>query len=320
MIRSRALLTSLLAAALTLVAPVAASAAPDVGVRVDLPGATTIEGSPVVTVGGTLTISLVARNPGVEVANDVSLSLTLPGSFRAVVSSPPAGTTCTVLGTVVSCTVSSLAPAAEQKLTITTQAWRSGIVDAVAVAQVAGDTNTNNDLRIARLSVLRQSTGSKCSILGTAKAETIVGTSGDDRVCGLGGNDVVRALAGDDRVFGGAGNDRVLGAAGSDWLSGGLGNDTLLGGAGNDGIHGDAGNDVLRGEANGDTLSGGAGKDTLDGGSHLDAFLGGPGNDKILACDGISETVLGEAGRDSAALDRRDTLVYGIEVRLPCRR
>lgn len=77
--------------------------------------------------------------------------------------------------------------------------------------------------------------GLKCTIVGTSKADTLKGTSGNDVICGLGGNDTISGLGGNDTIDGGDGGDT---------LGGGDGNDLLYGGAGTDKFFGDAGTNV----------------------------------------------------------------------------
>lgn len=99
------------------------------------------------------------------------------------------------------------------------------------------------------------STGLRCTIVGTAKADSLRGTSGRDVICGLGGNDKITGLGGDDVIDGGSGTDSVYG---------GPGNDILVGGTGADALRGDSGNDKIYGGASADALNGGTGSDTCD--------------------------------------------------------
>ena len=93
----------------------------------------------------------------------------------------------------------------------------------------------------------------KCTIVGTARAETLNGTAQNDVICGLGGND---------RIFGNGGNDTLVGGLGNDSLSGGAGIDILLGGQGSD---------VLTGGAGADRLTGGTGRDAISAGTAGDS-------------------------------------------------
>src|SRR6266545_2571064 len=72
------------------------------------------------------------------------------------------------------------------------------------------------------------STGERCTVVGTARADLLKGTSRDDNICGLGGNDTIRGLGGSDILDGGPGDDLVDGGAGVDILLGAQGNDLLL--------------------------------------------------------------------------------------------
>lgn len=93
----------------------------------------------------------------------------------------------------------------------------------------------------------------KCTIVGTARAETLNGTAQNDVICGLGGND---------RIFGNGGNDTLVG---------GLGNDSLSGGAGTDILLGVQGSDVLTGGTGADRLIGGSGRDAISAGTAGDS-------------------------------------------------
>ena len=68
----------------------------------------------------------------------------------------------------------------------------------------------------------------RCTVLGTAYANTVTGSGRSDSICTFSGNDTVDA---------GAGNDEI---------DGGTGNDTLTGGPGRDVIIGDGGNDLIK--------------------------------------------------------------------------
>ena len=142
--------------------------------------------------------------------------------------------------------------------------------------------------------------------------------SGSDRLCGAANNDLFLGADGTDNLAGGSGSDTLKGGAGDDKLNGGAGDDTLLGGAGNDrtadvtgGVcsgNSMAGNDQVDGGAGNDDLEGGAGNDKLIGGPGKDQLDGGAGNDQILAADGSRDVVKCGAGRDSATVDRVDSV------------
>lgn len=93
--------------------------------------------------------------------------------------------------------------------------------------------------------VPRAADGSRCTIVGTASADTLRGTRRDDVICGLGGNDRISGGAGRDTIDGGAGADTILGEDGGDLILGGDGTDTLNGGASADRIVSGAGRDAV---------------------------------------------------------------------------
>jgi RTX calcium-binding nonapeptide repeat (4 copies) len=81
---------------------------------------------------------------------------------------------------------------------------------------------------------------------------TIVGTPRNDVLSGAAGRDVIVGLGG---------NDKLSGLGGNDVICGGPGKDTRNGGKGNDKLYGDAGKDTLKGGPGKDKLVGGPGKD-----------------------------------------------------------
>jgi len=97
----------------------------------------------------------------------------------------------------------------------------------------------------AAAQVQRAADGSRCTIVGTERADTLRGTRRDDVICGLGGND---------RIFGGTGRDTIDGGAGADTVAGDDGMDLLLGGDGTD---------MLNGGASADRVVGGTGRDAV---------------------------------------------------------
>lgn len=76
------------------------------------------------------------------------------------------------------------------------------------------------------------SDGVRCTIVGTAYADTLFGTAGRDVVCGLGGNDRLVGMQGADLLEGGPGADVLDGRGGADVVRGGSGNDLLVGSGG----------------------------------------------------------------------------------------
>lgn len=175
-------------------------------------------------------------------------------------------------------------------------------------------------------SVVRTSTGVRCTIVGTAAADVLVGTGRADVICGRGGNDVVRAGKGNDIVDGGPGADRLRGDEGHDTLLGGTGNDVVLGmngddiiraeagndrvtaSAGNDRVTGGDGNDILLGDDGSDALAGEAGDDDIDGSNADDRLTGGPGNDVLRSGSG-DDSVDGGGGDNLCIVDGRDRRV-----------
>ena len=100
-----------------------------------------------------------------------------------------------------------------------------------------------------------------------------------------------------------------------DLLDGGPGGERLVGGAGNDRLRGMDGDDCLEGGAGNDRLEGGNGNDRLSGGIGNDSIDGGSGNDAVFAREGRRDTVRCGSGRDSARVDRVDTVSGCEQVR-----
>jgi hypothetical protein len=127
-------------------------------------------------------------------------------------------------------------------------------------------------------------------VRGTAFGDRLVGGDGDDLLKGQGADDCLEGGTGADVLDGGDGNDRLAGSSGRDRLGGGTGDDKLTGGKGNDRLTGGPGND---------TISPGSGRDVVDAGG---------GNDIINSVDGVKETIVCGAGRDTVRADKRDRL------------
>jgi hypothetical protein len=106
----------------------------------------------------------------------------------------------------------------------------------------------------------------RCTIVGSARADTLRGTSGRNVICGRGGGDTIHGNGGSDLVRGEGGNDKLYGDAAIDRLDGGLGADTLTGGGGRDESRGGGGNDTFYA------------KDGV-----RDSLVGGPGTDRSRA-------------------------------------
>ena len=135
--------------------------------------------------------------------------------------------------------------------------------------------------------------------VGTDRPDEIDGFAIGDRMLGLGGRDRLRGFAGRDCLSGGPAPDNLYGGAGPDRLGGGPGPDELSGGTGNDKLDGGAKHDVIRG---------GPGKDRLRAGGLTDSLIGGTGNDTLLARNGHRDIVRCGPGRDTARVDRIDTV------------
>ena len=149
---------------------------------------------------------------------------------------------------------------------------------------------------------------------GTSAADTISGTAFGDRMRGGKGNDKLNGLAGIDCLAGDSGDDILKGGTGHDrTLSGGSGNDRADGGSGNDGVRGDKGDDRLKGGRGNDKISGGAGDDSIDAGKGTNTVSGGTGDDRISAKNGRKDRIKCGAGKDSARVDRIDS-VSGCET------
>lgn len=95
---------------------------------------------------------------------------------------------------------------------------------------------------------------SRCTIIGTPKADHVVGTAGNDVICGLGGKDTIKGGGGRDVIDGANGADRLSGQAGGDFLLGLRGRDLLAGGGGADGLAAGRGRDRVRAGAGADRI------------------------------------------------------------------
>jgi len=151
---------------------------------------------------------------------------------------------------------------------------------------------------VSAASVPVSSSGARCTIVGTPRADVLVGTSHRDVICGRGGDDVIRGMGGDDVIDGGPGADRIDAGTGSDRIDGGTGNDRIVGGTGNDRIDAGTGNDRIDGGTGNDRIVGGTGKDTIDAGAGNDRVDSGSGDDRVVGGTG-SDTVTSGTGNDS---------------------
>lgn len=182
------------------------------------------------------------------------------------------------------------------------------------------------------------------------RTDVIVGLGGNDFITG--GNDYPENGDPPDYICGGGGSDEIYGGPGADHMSGGSGRDTVEGSFGSDILEGRKGadrisdaddeyeglKDTLRGQKGNDVLISDSGPDTFSGGVGDDRIIdnwcfdpsrlyGGPGSDYFSSYisnpygGGCSESdadhVFGDAGRDSADVDRYDvtTAVEKISVR-----
>ena len=182
----------------------------------------------------------------------------------------------------------------------------------VAHIDLGKDTTANCEgLRSGPNEVLATDPSGAQTFAGSTAADTHVGGSGDDRLSGQGGGDFLCGQGGDDIVDGGTGNDSLFGdactspaaaarAAGMR-AAAAAGDDTLLGGPGRD------------------SLRGGGGADRLTGGGGVDTYDAGAGKDRVDAADGRRERVRCGPGRDTARIDRRDTVRGCERVRRPRR-
>ena len=144
------------------------------------------------------------------------------------------------------------------------------------------------------------------SLYGGFGSDYIVGGPGGDVIDGGYDNDTLVGGLGGDSLYGSFGTDYIYGQDGNDYLSGGDQNDYLYCGYGNDTGVGGFGDDEIHGEAGDDYLYGQDGSDWILGDGGCDYMSGGNGNDYFTAQDGVSETIDGGAGWDTAFVDDRD--------------
>jgi Ca2+-binding RTX toxin-like protein len=141
--------------------------------------------------------------------------------------------------------------------------------------------------------------GKTATKVGTAAADVLSGTGKADVIAGLGGNDTLKGLGGADGLCGGAGKDTEIGGGGKDTLLGQGGPDTLKGGKAND---------TLKGGPAKDRLIGGGGKDKMVGGAGRNTYKGGGGADAVKARNKKKDTINCGPGRDTALVDKIDTV------------
>ncbi|CCK27797.1 hypothetical protein BN159_3418 [Streptomyces davaonensis JCM 4913] len=214
-----------------------------------------------VSIGDRATYTVTVTNNGSTTATGVSLTDTLTGPARTVISATATQGTCT---TAVTCTLGSLAAGAQAVVTVVAEPRATG-----TLTQRATVTGTQSD------PVGGNDTATITTTVNNARGCTRIGTSGNDSITGTFGTDVICSLGGDDSVNAGGGNDTVHGGFGNDRLDGGSGNDTLNGGAGNDNLIGNYGSDNLN------TVDSVSGNDTANGGPNTDACTTDPGDIRI---------------------------------------
>ena len=160
---------------------------------------------------------------------------------------------------------------------------------------------------VVRLRDRRDSVYSSAPWYAPPVAFTAYGGSGDDSLEGNQGYG--------DRLYGGPGDDWVTGEATHkmyDESSYAFGDDLLVGGPGNDHLRGRRGADTLLGGGGADIAKGGPGADRIAGGPGHDTLSGQQGRDRLFSADGVTDTLFGGLGHDSARIDVHDVL-QGIE-------
>jgi uncharacterized repeat protein (TIGR01451 family) len=236
--------------------------------------------------GGTLTYTIVVRNLGPGSATSTSVEDKLPGGLSFVSAAATGGGSCSIQGKTVTCDLGTIAPSAQETVTIKTKVTKaSGSIDNTASAKSTtldpvGANNSDTERTTIGAAAGPSCGGKSATIVGTTGPDTLVGTGHRDVIVALAGNDRVYARGGGDIVCAGPGRDLVKGGAQGDVVSGGGKRDRLFGGGGPDLLRGNAGNDLLVGNAGRDRLLGGTGRDALRGlGGRPDRCYGGPGPD-----------------------------------------
>jgi hypothetical protein len=127
-------------------------------------------------------------------------------------------------------------------------------------------------------------------------------------------NNPCNGTNGNDRLTGDGRANTISGLGGNDILDGGRGRDQLNGGRGVDVVYGRRGYDIIDGtERYRPTPYSYKVPYQVQGGRRTERLLGGSGNDTIRARDGKKDIIRGGPGRDTAYVDRIDT-VAGVEV------
>jgi hypothetical protein len=282
---------------------------------------------PVSLGGDDLTYTVTVANGGPDDASGVSASVTMSGATHTIVSASASQGSCSVSAPTVSCTLGTIADAANATITVVVRPAATGTI--TATATTSGDQTDNNTGNNTDAESTTVDNALGCTIIGTNGNDTLTGTNGADVICGLGGNDTINGGNDNDTIYGGAGNDTIDGGNGDDIVHGGDGDDGIGGGNGSDTLYGEAGNDTNYGETllgsllylfdNGaDTIYGGSGNDSLDGQNGndtlydhdgTDSMSGGLGNDNIDVQDGVGgDTANGGLGSDTCTVDGGDTV------------
>jgi uncharacterized repeat protein (TIGR01451 family) len=251
----------------------------DVGCDVNIAMTKTVSPATVAP-GDNAIFTATVTNPTPGAANAVVVTDNVPAQLRVVSASSNRGEECVVNGNTVTCNVGALAKDQSARVTIVVRALTAGSAINTATATTSTpDIDPSNNSASATVTIATPVAPGSCANarFGTKAKDTLTGTLAGDNIFGLQGNDVMD------------------GAAGADCLFGGLGNDTLKGGDGNDQLFGEDGNDKLT------------------GGKGTDKFSGGAGNDTVNARDGKKETIDCGAGKDTATVDKADT-VKGCET------
>lgn len=238
-----------------------------------------------VTVGSTLTYTILVTNHGPSPATGVRLTDKLPNGLEGVSATTTSGT-CRVRGRTVTCNLGEIGVgtgATVPAVTISARPTRPGpITNSASVRSRVRDPRGGNDLTTESTRVLPLSVASCAGFTAT-----LVGTGGNDLLIGTAGNDVVLALGGADRIFTFSGHDLVCAGGGDDIVRAGVWADRVFGNRGRDRLFGGGGADRLSGNRGPDRLLGRAGPDRLAGGTGFDVCRGGRGRDLGRGCERV---------------------------------
>lgn len=236
--------------------------------------------------GETFSQSIVVRNDGPNTAQSPRLGFSGDLGLFAMRVTP--GSACAWL---FNCAFGPLAPGQSAAVGIETTVPADTKATAMSITYVTGDdtlpgksnidTSKENSSVTVTVAIDQPSTQAVIPTPSPAAPATLKPGACANAKTGTGRADSLTGTAAGDLLKGLGGNDRLIGLQGSDCLDGGPGNDRLDGGAGNDKLTGGRGRDVLRGAA---------------------------GRDSLNAADGARDTVDCGAGRDSARVDKRDSV------------